>query len=273
MPLLATLLRPFPWLTSAWQHRDLIRSLAWRDVMGRYQGSSFGLLWSLLQPLLMLAVYTLVFGAVFKSQWPNTPPGFASFATVLFSGMIVYNLFVENFQRAPTMVLTQPNLVKKVVFPLDILPWVHLLASLVHASISFAVWMVFAAASIGLHGVIWQLPLALLPLGLALLGVSWLLGALGVYVRDISQTVGLVAMVLMFLSPICYPETNIPAAYRDWFNYSPLNGVVHEVRQVLIWHHGLDWDRWAVQMLVALAMAMIGHACFQRLRPGFADVI
>ncbi|MBP9713231.1 MAG: ABC transporter permease [Sterolibacterium sp.] len=259
-----------------WRHRYLIVQLVRREVLGRYRGSLIGLLWSFLTPALMLAVYTFVFSVVFQARWGGAGGGAGKveFALILFSGLIVFNLFAECISQAPGLILANTNYVKRVVFPLEILPWVSLGSALFHAGINLVVLLV--ALLVTGHGGGWAvltLPLVLLPFLWLVLGLSWWLSASGVFLRDISQMVGMVITVLMFLSPIFYPLSAMPASVHGWLFLNPLAFIIEQTREVLIWNRlpdawGLGW-----YTLVALTVAWSGFFWFQKTRKGFADVL
>ncbi|MEA1922778.1 MAG: ABC transporter permease, partial [Pseudomonadota bacterium] len=184
------------------QHRHLITSLVHREIVGRYRGSVLGILWSFFNPVFMLAVYTFVFSIIFKARWSAGDESKAEFALVLFAGLIIFNLFAECINRAPTLILTHVNFVKKVVFPLEILPWIIFGAAFFHALVSFMVWLIFSFFVVGMPpGTIMFLPLLLVPLTFFVMGLSWLLASLGVFLRDIAQVVGIMTTTLMFLTP------------------------------------------------------------------------
>ena len=193
-------------VASLWRNRSLVKASIKRDVVGRYRGSFMGILWSFFNPLFMLIVYTFVFSVIFKARWSAGSDSKTEFALVLFSGLIVFNLFAECINRAPGLIVGNQNYVKKVVFPLEILPWVGLGAALFHGAMSLGVWLVAYLIFFGLpHATILYLPLILLPFGLFIMGLSWALASLGVYLRDVGQFIGILTTVLMFLSPIFYP--------------------------------------------------------------------
>jgi lipopolysaccharide transport system permease protein len=259
---------------SLWRHRSLVVSLVKRDVIGRYRGSVMGILWSFFHPVLMLAVYTFVFSVVFKARWNTGSDSKLEFALVLFAGLLVFNLFSECVNRAPSLVVANVNYVKKVVFPLEILPWVALGSGLFHMAVSFGVWLLFYLAFFGTpQPTTLLLPLLLLPLVLFTMGACWFLAALGVYLRDVSQIIGLVTTTLMFLSPIFYPLSSLPAEYRPLFNLNPLTLAIEEVRGVLIWGQVPAATDLGVYTLAAAAIAWLGFAWFQKTRKGFADVL
>ena len=202
---------PLEMFVSAWRHRDLIGQMIHRDVTGRYRGSILGIVWSFFNPVLMLAVYTFVFSVVFKARWQVGSDNQTEFAIVLFAGMIVFGVFSECVNRAPGLILNNPNYVKKVVFPLEIMPWVSLGSAFFHALVSLGVLLLFSLiVSQSCPWTVFLLPAVLLPLALLVLGLGWFFSSLGVYLRDVGQTIGLVTTVLMFLSPVFYPVTAIP---------------------------------------------------------------
>lgn len=233
-----------------------------------------GLLWSFFNPILMLAVYTFVFSVVFKARWVGGSDSKTEFALVLFTGLMVFNLFSECVNRAPGLVLGNVNYVKKVVFPLEVLPVVSLGSSAFHLLISLVVWLIFYLIFFGApHATIILLPLVLIPFMLLTLGISWLLASLGVYLRDIAQIIGMITTVLMFLSPIFYPIVALPAQYHSFIQISPLTLAVEQTRDLMIWGKDLDWNVWTMYLLVSSIMAWLGFAWFQKTRKGFADVL
>jgi len=260
--------------TSFWRHRQLIYSLVKREVVGRYRGSMLGMLWSFFNPVFMLAVYTFVFSIVFEARWSHVGESKAEFALVLFAGLIIYNLFAECLNRAPILILANVNFVKKVVFPLEILPWVILGAAFFHALVSLIVWLVFSFFVAGLPPVtIFLLPVPLVPLVLYIMGFSWFVASLGVYLRDTAQIVGIITMTLMFLTPIFYPVTAIPEVSRPLIYSNPLPFIVEQLRDLLYFRLPLHWPGLAALTLGALLVAWAGFAWFQKTRKGFADVI
>lgn len=267
-------LRPRAILHSLREQRSLILDLAKREVAGRYRGSALGLLWSFFNPLLMLAVYTFVFSVVFKARWTGGSDSKTEFALVLFAGLMVFNLFAECINRAPSLVLGNANYVKKVVFPLEILPFVALASAAFHMLISLGVWLLFYLMFFGAPPLtVVLLPLVLLPLALLTLGVSWLLASLGVYLRDVTQIITVITTVLMFLSPIFYPVSSLPAAYRPFLRMNPLTLTIEQARDVMIWGIAPDWVVWIGYLFVTSMIAWLGFAWFQKTRKGFSDVL
>ena len=258
-----------------WHNRQLILQMSRREVIGRYKGSVLGLLWSFLNPVFMLTVYTFVFSVVFKARWGvDGNDSKTQFAVVLFVGMIVHGLFAEVANRAPSLILANVNYVKKVIFPLEILPVITMCAALFHGLVSLAVLLV--AFFIFNHFLYWTvifIPLVLLPLVVLTLGCAWMLASLGVFIRDVGQTIGIVTTVMMFLSPVFFPVTSLPEVYRPLIMANPLTFIIEQAREVLIWGHLPDWIGLGIYAVVATVVAWVGYVWFQKTRKGFADVL
>jgi lipopolysaccharide transport system permease protein len=266
---------PIAMFASLWRNRQLIIQMTRREVAGRYRGSFLGLAWSFLNPLLMLVVYTFVFSVVFKARWGiSGNESKADFAIILFAGMIVFGLFAENVNRAPGLIVSNVNYVKKVVFPLEILPMISLGAGLFHSLISLVVLLLMQI--VVNHFLPWTsllFPLVLLPLIFASMGVAWFLAALGVYVRDVGQITSVFTTVLMFLSAVFYPVSSLPEEFQIWLQLNPLVLIITESRKVLVLGSLPDWPSLGIALLAGLSMAAAGFWSFQKMRKGFADVI
>jgi lipopolysaccharide transport system permease protein len=259
---------------SLWRHRFLIWQMSKREVIGRYRGSVMGLMWSFFNPILMLAVYTFVFSIVFKARWSVESNSKSEFAIVLFAGLIVHGLFAECVNRAPGLILSNVNYVKKVVFPLEILPWVTLGSALFHASVSFAVLLMFyAIVHFSLNWTAIFLPVLLLPLALWTMGISWFLASVGVFVRDVGHTIGIVTTIMLFLSPVFYPVSALPENLRPLLHLNPLTFIIEQVRTVLIWGNLPNWIGFVIYFGFSMLLAWIGFFWFQKTRKGFADVL
>lgn len=262
-------------MVSAWRHRDLVRQLVKREVLGRYRGSMLGVGWSLVHPIIMLAIYTFVFSYVFKTRWDGgVGDSKLEFAIVLFCGMIVFNIFAESFNRSPTLIVAQPSFVKKIVFPLEVLPVVTLLSALFHAAISFIVLLALTIAVKGLPpATLVFAPIIIAPYLLFCLGVAWFLSALGVYLRDIGQVAQVIVTALMFLSPLFYPVSALPEALRPLFLLNPIAYPIEETRAVVLFGRMPDLRALSLYTAFGFAAMWIGFVIFQRIRRGFADVI
>ena len=266
---------PVALIKSLWRNRNLIVQMTRREVVGRYKGSVLGLAWSLLTPILMLAVYTFVFSVVFKARWgADGDESKTQFALVLFVGMIVHGLFAEVLNRAPGLIVSNVNYVKKVVFPLDALAVIAMGASLFHACISLTVLLIaFALFNGYLHWTVIFIPFVLMPLVVLTLGVAWIFASLGVFLRDVGQTVGIITTVMLFLAPIFYPITALPDEVRPLIMANPLTFIIEEARGVVILGRMPDWAGLGIYTLVATSVACTGFAWFQKTRKGFADVL
>lgn len=265
---------PIELIRIPWRYRSLILTLTKREIAGRYRGSFLGLFWSLFNPLFMLAVYTFVFSVVFKAKWGGGNGSKTEFALILFAGMIVFNLFAECFTRAPGLIICHANYVKRVVFPLEILPWVVLGAAIFHALVSIVVWLAAYLLFFGIpHPSAFLLPIVYLPLCMFMLGLSWSLASLGVFLRDVSQIVGILVTVIMFLSPIFYPVSAIPESYRPFLYLNPLLPAINQAREVLYFGRTPDWILLAGYYLGSAIICWLGFVWFQKTRKGFADVL
>ena len=264
-------LSPYVALT---RHFALVVQMARRDVAGRYRGSFAGLLWSFFNPLLMLAIYTFVFGVFFKSRWNVQTTNPFQYAVVLFAGLNINTLFSECANRATTLVVENANFVKRVVFPLETLTWSTLGSGLFHLCVSTIVLLVispFVTGHVSWTAVLFPIVVAcFLPF---VAGTVWLLASLGVYLRDLKQAVGIVTTALMFLAPILYPATLIPERYRFALYFNPLTVIAEASQNVLVWGQLPRWDHLAAYVVIASLFAWFAFSWFERTRKGFADVV
>jgi lipopolysaccharide transport system permease protein len=222
----------------------------------------------------MLTIYTFVFSVIFKARWSVQSDSKTEFALILFAGLIVFNLFSECITKAPALILSNVNYVKKVLFPLEILPWVTLYSALFHGIISLLVWLMAYSIFFGMpRATIIYLPLVIAPLLLMIMGVSWMLVGLSVYLRDIGQLIGIFVMALMFLSPIFYPIASLPEEFQMLMLLNPLTIPVEEIRSCLFWGAELNYNYLSIYWVVSLLICCMGFTCFQKMRKGFADVI
>jgi lipopolysaccharide transport system permease protein len=256
-----------------WRNRSLVFELARREFSGRYRGSFGGVVWSLAQPLFLLAVYTVAFGVIFKARW-GFAGGTGDYALMLFAGLVVFNTFAECLAKAPTLITANPNFVKKVVFPLETLPWVMALTAVFHALIGIAVWFIGYLILVGVPS-----PNALLfPLVLAcffplLLGLGWLLSAAGVAVRDIGHVTTMVSHALLFLTPIFYSIDAVPPVLHGLLMVNPLTFVVEQLRLVLVFGKTPLFGGLAIYFVLSTLFAWVALQFFRRLRPRFADML
>jgi lipopolysaccharide transport system permease protein len=265
---------PLEALASAWRSRYLLAGLTRREITGRYRGSWLGVVWTLVTPLLLLGIYTFIFGVVFRVRWGEGQALDGQFAAILFCGIIIHGILSEVLTRAPGSIVGNINFVKKVVFPLDLLGWVTVLSALFHFALALVVLFVFMLASghaIPVTAV--ALPLVLAPFLVLCLGVAWFVASLAVYVRDVSHVTGFLATALLFLSPIFYPLSAVPEPYRDLFMLNPLTHVIIESRNVLMIGQWPEPGPLLAYWVVALVVFWLGYAWFQKTRGGFADVL
>ena len=261
---------------SLWRNKQLVWQMTKREVVGRYKGSAMGLAWSFFNPIVMLAVYTYVFSEIFKTRWVGSgaDESRTQFALILFVGLIVQGLFAEVFNMSPGLIISNVNYVKKVVFPLEVLPVITLGAALFHSFISFVVLLVaFFVFTGSIHWTGIFIPVVIFPLIILILGFSWFLASLGVFARDIGQFTAIITTILTFLSPVFYPVSAVPEGFRPFMMANPLTFIIEQSREVLIWGHLPDWSGLALYTLAATAFAWAGFAWFQKTRKGFADVL
>ena len=266
---------PMEMVASFWRNRQLILQMSKREAIGRYRGSVMGLAWSFFNPLLMLIIYTFVFSVVFKARWGiGTDESKTDFAIILFVGLIVHGLFAECINRAPSLIISNVNYVKKVVFPLEILPWITFGSAMFHTAISLVV-LLLAQLVLNQHFPLTAalFPLVLAPLILGTMGLAWFLAALGVYLRDVSQITGMFTTVMLFISAVFFPMTALPERYQFWLHFNPLAVIIELSRSVLVFGQLPNLLSWSVMMGLGLVMAWAGFAWFQKTRKGFADVL
>ena len=273
---LAHYLRPDLIPRTLWQHRQLISQLTRRQIAARYRGSVLGVLWSFLLPLIMLVVYTFFFSVILRSRWRlEGAETQTEFALTLFCGLLLYNFFSEALNGATGAIIGNANYVKKVVFPLEILPVVHVAAALVNALISFGILLVaIAALQHRFPALVGYWPLTIVPLLLLTLGLSWFLASISVYLRDAGYVVSVLLQMLIFLTPIFYPVERLPtAALQAVMRLNPLSVVVESARAVIMYDRAPDWVWLGVVTLVGLAALQLGYVWFMKTRRGFADVL
>jgi lipopolysaccharide transport system permease protein len=265
---------PSAMFKSFWLNRQLIKALSVREILSRYKGSLIGVVWAFVNPILMLIIYTFVFSVVFKSRWPGGSESKTEFALILFSGLIIFNLFSECLNRSPNLIISNVNFVKKVIFPLECLPWVSLIASLFHTFINLLVWVIAYILLFGLpHATIFLFPIVLLPIIFLNVGLGWMLASLGVYFRDLGQFVAMLSTVLMFLSPIFYPVTALPEEYQIYLKLNPITPAIEGIRSILFWGNLPDFSLLFINLVISLIICWLGFIWFQKTRKGFADVL
>lgn len=268
---MSTLVAPF---SAFFRHWSLTRELARRDILGRYRGANFGLLWSLLSPLLILVIYSVAFGEIMKSRWQTTSGASSDFAPVLFIGIVVHGFFAECVSRSPRLMQDNVSYVKRVVFPLDVLSWATVLSALFHLAMNLVVFLLLAGFAFhDLTPTALWLPVVLLPLVVLSVAVSWTIASLGVYVRDLQQIVPVLITAMFFLSSAVIPMDAVPERFRPVFLLNPLTFFINQARDVALWGHppnGVALAGWAVG---SVAAAYVAHAWLRLTSKGFADVL
>lgn len=257
-----------------WTRRDLIWQFTQRAIEMRHRGSRLGPFWALINPLSMLALYFFIFGHIYGTRF-GTLKGETEldFAVALFLGLSLFHVFTEVLSQAPSAVLNQPNFVKKVVFPLEILPVAQVGAALFHCGAGLLLVVLGGAAgSAGLSWHLLLLPLLVVPLALLTLGVGWLLAAVGVFLRDIGQVTAFVATALLFASAVMYPPAKIPAGF-EWLRHNPLLQIVDLARRTALWHQSMPWDQFAYVFAASAIVFAAGAVTFSLLRKSFAEVL
>jgi lipopolysaccharide transport system permease protein len=262
---------PLRIVSDIWHHRYLLGQLIKRDVLLRYRGAMFGVLWIFLSPLLMLGIFAFVFGHIFQARWPQQQDNLP-FWLILYSGLIAFNIFAEAVSRSPSAVRGYPSYVKKIIFPVEILPLVPLGAGLVHGAFNFLILLTALGLTGNLHGQIALFPLLLTPLLLLALGLSWFLAAWGVFIKDMTQIVPLFVQMLMFLSPVFYPVSAVPEVLRPIYLHNPLGAVIESGRAAAL-GMAIPWSPWVTALAIGLVATILGYAFFQHSREEFADAL
>lgn len=255
--------------------RELIYQFSKRDVISRYKGSFLGIIWSFITPLIMLAIYTFVFSVIFQAKWgTGIEVSKAQFSLTLFCGLITYNIFSEMINKSATLIINNQNYVKKVVFPLEILPLSTLGSVLVHFIISLIALLLGELIFMG--GIPWTvffLPIVILPLLFTTLAFSYLISFLGVYIRDISYTVAIAINVLFYLTPIFYPMEAVPEYFRSIMSLNPLTSIVESMRAILLYNQIPNFLELFIWIVISMILMLIAYAGFIRTKRGFSDVI
>ena len=272
-PMLRWLPIPAVW----WTKLALLKILVQRDLEARYKGSILGNLWALVHQLAQLLVYTYLFSFVLsvKLKLTGLPENSFTFGLWLFAGLIPWTAFVSGFSQAANSVVGQPNLVKKVVFPLALLPLVPILTAFVESSLGLMTLIVFVALTAHtIHSTLWLLPLLWIPQLLLTIGLGYLTAALTVFLRDIPQTVAVVLNLWFYMTPVVYPIKVIPQPFQDWvFWLNPFAAIVELYRDLVLVGAVQHWQQWGLLWGMALVTFSLGLTVYRRLRPAFADVL
>jgi lipopolysaccharide transport system permease protein len=252
---------------------ELIFSLAKRDLLTRYKGSVLGIVWAVLTPVVMIAIFTFIFAGVFGASFGPNHSNW-EYALYLFCGLVPWMMFQETLQQSTNTIVSHANLVKRVVFPLETLPVALTFSSLgnqLFATVALLLATVFVRHQVPLTA-LW-FPLVLIPQLLLTLGAAWLIASLGVFLRDIVQGVSLLLMAWMYLTPIIYPESMVPERFRQFINLNPFTPLVRSYRRIFLDGLGPDWSGLAYFTIIAIVTFVFGYWWFARTRKNFADVI
>lgn len=265
------ILNPLRIFSDIWRHRYLLGQLIKRDVLLRYRGAYFGLFWIFLNPLIMLGIFSFVFGEIFQARWP-IQSGDIPFSLNLYCGLIAFNIFAETVSRSPSAVRGYPSYVKKIIFPVEILPVVPLGAALIHAVFNITILAVALVwtGHFNYSGLLF--PLLLLPLIFSGLGLAWFIAAWGVFIKDMSQIVPVFVQMLMFLSPVFYPSQAVPAVLRPIYTHNPLGSVIEALRATIAGME-VDWSAWGFALVISFLVFVLGYAFFHHSRDEFADAL
>lgn len=263
------------------RHLPLIWELVVRDAFGKYRGAALGALWALLVPLLMLAIYTIVFSDIFSSKWPSRPGtswrtelSKAEFAAALYSGLLIYTFFADTLGRAPQLIISNANLVTKVIFPVELLALIPILSAFIHFILGFALLQAFQAIVLDGAPVMGVFaPFALIPVIAWAFAGTWLLSALGVYLRDISHTIGTVLTGLLFVSPIFFPSKSIPEKWQWLITFNPIASPIESFRNAVMFNEISNVETLAWSTALGTIAAYLAYRWFQSLKKGFGDVL
>lgn len=268
-------LNPLPGARSIWRNRELLRQLVRRNLEMRFKGSLLGFLWFFIQPLLMLAVYTFVFSVVFQARW-GTDAGTTrgSFAVIMFAGVLLFTVFSESLNLSSLLIVSNPNYVKKVVFPLELLPLAQVLTSFLQGTAWLCLLFLGAFLICGVCS--WTMLLTvpvLLPFFFYTLGLSYLTASVGVYLRDTPQVLGVILQILFFATPIFYPVSAVPEELRFLLELNPMTDMIEQLRAVVLFSRLPDAGFLMIPLPVSLVVFLLGFAWFNKTKKGFADVL
>ena len=256
---------------------NLILPFCERDLKRRYRGSTLGLIWSLLQPLSMLAVYTFIFSVVFKARWGTSinaqQDNIYFFALNLFAGLLVVNLFGESISRSSDLIISNTNYVKKVIFPVEILPISVVSTATINACAGMTILIIASWLTLGFSAQVLWLPWIWLPLILLSTGAAWLISSVGVFIRDIGQIISLFLSILLFVTPVFYPISVLPSKLQAVLGLNPLAAIVDQTRLVIINHQMPNSIYILIAPLLSLIAAELSLRFFLRCKPNFADVL
>lgn len=258
-----------------YKNRDLFVQSLTREIVQKYRGSYLGILWNFILPLVMLTVYSFIFGVIFKARWDQqVTDSKAEFALILFVGITLYNVFSETVGASPTLIITNVNYVKKVIYPLEILSMTSIGNSLVQLLFNLVIILLGKAIIIRhFDFMILFFPLVLLPLLLLVLGISWILSGIGVFIRDMRQAATIIILIFGYITPVFYPISSVPESFR-WVMYlNPMTAIVNNARRVLIYGEFPDWLSLLITFFISYLIMLIGLMFFRKVKSNFSDAI
>ena len=261
-------------IKTLYKNSYLMKQLVKKDIQQRYQGSVLGMLWSFLVPVLMLIIYTFVFSEVFQAKWDIDTSDKYQFALVLFCGLSAFNMVGEVMNRSTSLIASNTNYVKKVIFPLEMLPVVVMCSALFNCVVSFSI--LIAAKLIIYHNVsrtLYLIILAMIPLVILCTGLGLFISALSVYLKDVGNVISVLVTVHMYLSPVFFPLTSVPESFRAVCEVNPMTYIIENFRNVVLYGNSLDWKFFAISCVVSVLVYLGGKVVFMRAKEGFADVL
>jgi lipopolysaccharide transport system permease protein len=268
-------LNPATMIGGLWSHRQLISQLGKRQMLEQFRGSYLGLIWTFITPLVMLVIYTFVFSVIFQAKWDSFITGSREeFALILFAGIIAFNILGDAVLNAPLLVVTRPNYVKRIVFPLEVLPVSALAPVLLQAFVNLIILLLGSILFLGqVSPTLYLLPLVVLPLVLLSLGLGWFLSSLGVFVRDMIHFLRIIVQMFFFLTPIFYPISAVPESFQVWLSLNPLTYLVEHFRQVTLLGEVPNWVEYGLMVGLGAAVCLGGYVWFMKSKKTFADVL
>ena len=253
---------------------DLILIFLIRDISSRFKGSYLGIFWMIATPLFMLAIFTFIFGEIFKIKWLDIPESKNYFAIILFSGLMIYNFFAESLSKSSTLFVSNVNYIKKILFPLEILPVISVLSCAVQLAVTFLVWLIFYFIVVGIPDLsILLFPIILLPFFFILTGLTFLFSTLGVFFRDTSSIINVLITMLLFLSPIFYPISIIPEEYQIYIYINPVAYQIEITRDILLWNTLPNLNYFGMYLVLSFLFFSLTISYFRKYKDRFIDVI
>lgn len=261
-------------LKTLYQNSYLLKQLVRQDIRQKYQGSALGMLWSLIVPILMLAIYTFMFSEVFQAKWDMDTSDKYQFVLMLFCGLSVFNMVGEVMGRATALMASNVNYVKKVIFPLEMLPVVIMISALFNCIISFMILILVRMLIYhSISKTIYLLFPALVPLIILTTGLGLLISAISVYLKDVGNVISVIITILMYMSPVFFPLSSVPENFRVVCGINPMTYIIENFRNIVLYEKSLDWKFFGISCLVSVCIYLLGEAVFRRAKEGFADVL